>query len=291
VTNGTVNALVSNGTNIFMGGDFTSAGPTGNLQTRNRYAVFTPSGTLQNANPSFNNSINSLLISGSYLYIGGAFNDVNNGTTLNGLARINHSNWGLDTSFNAALNSGAVVKSLAVVGSVLYMGGSIASINGNSQTNLAAVNLSTGLNTSFAPSLSAGGTINQLIPKTGSNYIYVSGNFSLIGGQTRTHLALLDTATTYGDAVGGFAPTIDSEVKGIAFTNNGLYAVGNFTTINSNPRKGFANLDVINGSLFSTEEGHTELKTLLEDTDQMFLGGGFGEVKGQYRSGLSVLGK
>lgn len=84
--------------------------------------------------------------------------------------------------------------------------------------------------------------------------MYAGGLFSVIGGQAATsHLAKLDATTAAVDA--SFAPTPNSAVNALAFTNGTLYAGGAFTTIGGSgqtatPR--LAKLDPATGAVDTT---------------------------------------
>jgi len=71
--NGTVRAVLADGSGgWYIGGEFTSVGGV----TRNRLARINSDGTLHDWNPNANNTVNTLLISGSTIYVGGTFTNI-----------------------------------------------------------------------------------------------------------------------------------------------------------------------------------------------------------------------
>ncbi|MEI6664278.1 MAG: delta-60 repeat domain-containing protein, partial [Actinomycetes bacterium] len=112
--NSTVYALAVSGSNVYLGGYFTTAGGT----TRNRAAAIATDGTLQDWNPNMNSDVNALAVSGSNVYLGGYFTTAG-GTTRNRAAAI--ATDGTLQDWNPNLNSD--VNALAVSGSNVYLGG------------------------------------------------------------------------------------------------------------------------------------------------------------------------
>ena len=114
----TVNALAVSGTNLYVGGNFTSAGGvagTGYIAKWDGSGWSALGGTL--------GGVRTLAVSGTTLYVGGQFNKVySSGTTVvpgaTFIAKWNGSAW-------SALGSGAngTVTALAVSGTDLYVGG------------------------------------------------------------------------------------------------------------------------------------------------------------------------
>ena len=103
--NAVVYSLLLSGTTLYVGGDFTTVNGS---TTRNRLAALdttVAAGTATSFNPNMNSTVNSLLLSGTTLYAGGAFTTVNGSTTRNRLAALNTTvSAGTATSFDPNLN-------------------------------------------------------------------------------------------------------------------------------------------------------------------------------------------
>jgi hypothetical protein len=83
-----------------------------------------------------------------------------------------------------------------------------------------------------------GGIVND-ISIAGTN-VYVAGNFTTIGGQTRNRIAALSTVTGLATA---WNPSATAQVNALALDGNTVYAGGTFTTIGGQPRNRIAALD------------------------------------------------
>ena len=149
-----VEALAVSGSTVYAGGSFGAlctdpAGSCSNPGTpvaRNYLAAINTDGTLAAWNPGANNTVNALSVSGSTVYVGGAFTSAGGGsfgdTTRNYLAAFDAS--GALTSWNPGANS--TVIALAVSGSTVYAGGGFSQAGGAGasggtvRNHLAAIN-------------------------------------------------------------------------------------------------------------------------------------------------------
>ncbi len=97
----------------------------------------------------------------------------------------------VDSSWPAVVSSQQTsVLAMAVSGTTLYVGGSFASFGGVARTNLAAVDLTTGAVTSWAPVTD--GAVSAMAATAGG--IVAGGEFLVAGGAARERLAEFDTA-------------------------------------------------------------------------------------------------
>ncbi len=141
--NGALNSAVSviavNGTDVYAGGAFTNAAniPAADYIAKWNGAAWSALGSNGAGNGSISSgSVRALAMSGSNMYVGGAFTNVNNnGTILNAadyVAKWDGSSWsalGSNGAGNGSLNG--YVYALAVSGTDLYAGGSFANVNNN----------------------------------------------------------------------------------------------------------------------------------------------------------------
>ena len=182
-----VEAMVLNGTDLFVGGNFTRIGG----QARNGLAKLS---ILNNgaADPSWNPNISALetvralAVFGTNVFVGGQFDGVG-GVARRNLAKVNASGLGaVDVVWNADVD-GWYVSALAVSGSQLYVGGTFASLRGQVRTNLARVALTGGgvVDASWDPQ--PDGPVKALAA-AGSD-LFVGGSFSTIAGQDRGGIA------------------------------------------------------------------------------------------------------
>jgi hypothetical protein len=213
-----VGAFAVDGNTLYIGGSFTRwAGVNNsainlakvNATTGALDTTFGPTG--QNANGFAGGDVRALLVSGSSLFVGGAFNTyrgVNNAA--NNIAKLNKTTGAIDTTFSppGATANGftAPVLALAALGNALHVGGDFGGYKGvqDSARRIAKLDMTSGaLDTSFTP---AGATANgfngsvSALVATGSA-VYAVGNFSEYRGAAGANaIAKLDAATGALDA-------------------------------------------------------------------------------------------
>src|SRR5690606_14065080 len=91
--------------------------------------------------------------------------------------------------------SGYVVRSIVVssAADIIYIGGQFNSVGvgGAQRSRIAAVSMTTGLATSWAPVVN--GEVKAMVMS--GNRLYIGGLFTTIGGQSRNRIGAIDTAT------------------------------------------------------------------------------------------------
>ena len=187
-----VTCLCVSGTNLYLGGSFTSTtDSTGVAKSTTRIARWNPSTTLFEyigGNTSTTNgldfTVNSIVLdpNGTDIWVGGAFTLAQN--TLSNLGANYLVKWNVGTStWSNPLNIGigANVNTLYRTGNELHISGSFStSINGNLTKNYYLMyNIATGQMYSYNYQLfTASGFVNTMV-KIG-NYIYLGGSFSFL---------------------------------------------------------------------------------------------------------------
>ena len=250
-----VYALAVSGSDLYVGGSFTNVNNGGTTLTAADYIAkwdgtnWSALGSGSSGNGSLNSFVYALAVSGSDLYVGGSFTDVNNGgTTLSAadyVAKWDGTNWsalGSSGPNSGSLNS--YVYALAVSGTNLYVGGDFSNVN-NSGTTLTAADYIAkwdGTNWSALGSGSSGdGSLNyyvRALAVSGSN-LYVGGNFTNVnnGG---TVLGAADRVAKWdgtnwsalgSNGVGGGSLT--NWVFALAVGGRDLYAGGHFINVNN----------------------------------------------------------
>lgn len=282
--NGTVLAVLADGSGgWYIGGDFTTVGGV----TRNRLARINSDGTLHDWNPDADNTVNTLLISGSTIYVGGNFTNIG-GQTRNRIAALDAST-GLATAWNP--NASAIVNAIAVSGSNVYVGGNFTTIGGQTRNRIAALDASTGLATAWNPN--ASGTVNA-IAVSGST-IYVGGTFATIGGQSRNRIAALDAST--GSASAWNPNVTGGSINKMVLDGNNIYIGGTFTLVAGTTRNRIAALDAtatgtaLSPYLISTwnPSADDQVTSLLISGTTLYVGGFFSSIGGQSRARIAAL--
>ena len=131
--------------------------------------------------------------------IGGAFStysDGDNTYTVNGICRLN-TDGSRDTAFNPGTGinvvpGGEFIRSVALSGNKVVIGGHFSSFNGTSRLNIARLNADGSLDTTFNPGAGANGTVWSVLVQPNGE-VLMGGDFTSYNGTPRTHIALLNT--------------------------------------------------------------------------------------------------
>lgn len=221
-TNGPVNALFNNGTNLYAGGQFSEAYKATGSAVKTNLTTGVPTAVLPPVKLNNGTGTIQIMISdgGSGWYIGGLFDQVGSLGRTN-LAHL-LSDLTVDPDFNCALNG--TITDLALAPSGLYLAGSFTLVNGQSRPYLAQV-ANTGALTSFAPI-----TPNQPVKKlllVGSE-LFAGGEFTYLG--SRGQNAVLSSLTDH--SAGALLPAVNGTIyASVPDGSGGYYIGGNFTQI------------------------------------------------------------
>lgn len=131
------------------------------------------------------------------------------------------------------LQFNAQVRTMAVMGDTIYLGGDFTSVTDASGTKtrnyLCAVSLVTGLVTGFDPNMNGIVIITRFDT---AGRLWVGGDFTTVGGLTRARLAMFNADFT----LNAFDGQADGQVYGIAFGNGLAYIGGQFNNLGGSAR-------------------------------------------------------
>jgi hypothetical protein len=223
-TNGAVYAIAISGTDVYVGGSFSSPGT--NIAKWNGSSWYA-------LGSDINGTVKAIAISGSDVYVGGRFYKLK--TNIKNIAKWNGSSWSAIGS-GVGDQSSTSVFALAISGNNVYAGGDftspgnrIAKWNGSSWSALGS-----GTN----------GTV-YAIAISGTD-VYVGGSFTTAGSVSANRIAKWNATTNswsaLGDGVGG-------TVRAIAISGSDVYVGGDFTTAGGNTANYIAKW---NGSSWTT---------------------------------------
>jgi hypothetical protein len=127
----TVNTIAISGTEVYVGGTFTNAGGVPGANNIARWNSANSTWNRLGAPNAINNSVTTIAISGTEVYVGGNFTGAGGVTGANYIARWNSANntWNLVGAANAVNNT---VQDIKVSGSDVYIGGNFTNAGGNS---------------------------------------------------------------------------------------------------------------------------------------------------------------
>ena len=251
---GTVYALATEGTNLYVGGTYLQVSQTNSaLLTVNRIARW--SGSQWSAlGQGVNDTVFAVTTSGSNVYVGGRFIQATQtgGGTVNAsmIARWNGTSW---SALGSGTGLGVSVNAIAVAGSNVYVGGEFKQIGGVNATNLARWDgvawaaVGGGLQAGAYP------TVRALLPA--GNDLFVAGSFLRSGGGVSLNdIARWDGTNWFPLGTGTYGT-----INAIALSHGVLFAAGYFTSMEGSPAPGVARWDGANWT--SMGSGVTSLAT------------------------------
>jgi uncharacterized repeat protein (TIGR01451 family) len=222
--NGFVRALAVSGSTVYMAGDFDLV--NGVLSRSGAAAVDATTGLAQIWDPSIDDgAVETLAISGSTVYLGGSFTHVNGllATVRNGAAAFD-ATVGQATAWNPNVNGD--VRTLAVAGSTVYLGGQFSSVNGTlTRNNAAAVDTTSGVADGWNPNVS--GLVDALAVSGSTVYLggWFSGTDAVNGTLIRNHAAAVDAATGVANV---WNPDVGGPVDALAVSGSTVFLGGLF---------------------------------------------------------------
>ncbi|MCW2925884.1 MAG: hypothetical protein JWM98_3288 [Thermoleophilia bacterium] len=243
-TSDVVNELATAGADMFLAGDFTAT----NMVLRNHLAAFdAATGQLDLAwDPNVTGAdVRSIApnAAGTGLYIGGAFSQVG-GVARTNSALVNTAAAGaVDPTFNPAPNNR--VDAIAANATRVFLGGTFTTVNSGAgaRSYLASVDSATGAyDAAFNATVTGTDVLALTLDPSG---LYVGGNFTAIGGQSRSRAARLALASGLADS---WDPSPNSDVNGIVVQGSRVYLHGLFSLLGATTRQGAAAVDAVTGT-------------------------------------------
>lgn len=240
--NGTIIwAVASQGEHIFLGGGFNSVA---GVQHDHLAELTGRDGSLRPWNPQPNEIVTALTLANGQLLVGGGFR------SLGGMPRERLAAYDLATMQLSAWNpqitaifGGFPINELLPRDGVVFVAGNFQAVGGQPRTNLAKVDLTTGLPLNFRAD--ADGSVMALAIAGG--HLYVGGDFSRLGGVARSDLARVDLDS---GVVDDWAPEPDSwGVTDLSANSTALYVSGRFLNIAGATRYGSAAFSLQTGGL------------------------------------------
>jgi len=227
---------------IYLGGDFANAMGASRLHLAAKSDDPAILG-IDGWNPAADSTVNTLLLAGNAVLVGGAFHHVG------GQARNYAAALDTVTGSARAWNPGpdAPVAAFSSLGSLVYAGGAFANVGGAAHGGVVAIDASSG---SVQPwPAQVFGPVSAVAATAGA--IYVGGVFTHVGAASQTNLAAIDPAS---GAATSWSPEpwtpLDPAslllqqpgMRALAVASGSVYAGGVFATILRSPHSGVAGI-------------------------------------------------
>jgi uncharacterized delta-60 repeat protein len=231
------------------------------------------------------------------ILVGGAFTSLG-GQTRNNLGRIN-ADGSMDLNFNPGAGGGVdtAVGALAVQpdGKIL-VGGEFTSLAGQTRNNIGRLNPDGTLDTTFNPGVSGGDfSLVYSMAVQADGKILVGGDFTTLGGQSRTNIGRLNADGTVDST---FNPKTDGPVYALVVQPDGKIVVGGyFTRLGGLSRTNLGRLNAAGtiDTTFSTGAGTDDAPDAavfglaMQADGKVLVGGAFTTLGGQARANLGRL--
>lgn len=247
--NGTILDIERVGDRLFVAGAFTRAAPT-------RGGLVMISGITGELRPTFNPRIPSGVTAiapdgrGGW-YVGGSRFGPPGPVPGAQLLRVG-SHGIIDPAFAPVVEG--FIKTIAVVGDRVFIGGELRNVGGQTPGFIAALDSQTGALLNWRSPAIAGTLIPNVrqLHALGGGRLLVLGDFTTVGTAARPGLAILDSST---GALLPWAPSLRDTFTGavrasdVAVSGNQAFLCGPFTSVNGEARQWFAQVDLTTGDL------------------------------------------
>lgn len=243
---GQVNAVITDGTTLYVGGSFTTVTPRQvdppSFSRSNLAAIDLTTYTLTTFAPSIGGSVNALALSADSgtLYVGGAFTcigtldefNVCTGDIQNKIAAFDTAGAGSLLPFNPDIDGDVNAFALSSDGTpTLYVGGAFTNVGASPRDSLAAFDMTDNVGTLLAFDPNVNDTVNALALSLDETTLYATGSFTKINGVLpQQYLAAFNSTT---GATRNFKTVVDGTGRALERSSDGatLYVGGGFSNI------------------------------------------------------------
>jgi len=269
-TNGEVWALAVIGSDLYIGGNFTTAGGiTANHIAKWDGSSWSPLISSNGVN-GINGIVTALAVNGTELYAGGWFTDAG-GILTNNIAKWDGSNW---SAFGNGLQAAGAINALAIMGNDLYATSFILTPGLGGPGNLIVKWDGTSWST-----FSVMDDYVSCLYVDGSN-LYAGGQFTMANSVPANKIVKWD-GTQWSSLGSGTNHWIGGQ--GIVIQNSNLYISGRFTTAGNNSANFIAKWDGSNWYSFGTGVNNgmnNEVEALISSGTDLYASGSFTTAEG-----------
>lgn len=276
--NGEVFALVVSGNRVFVAGQFTKIKKK---KRSNLAALDARTGKVLSWTCNTDTRVTALALKGSRLFVGGWFTMIQ-GVRRNGLAVVSAGSGTLE-GWNPDPELHARIDALAIGERNVFFGGSFIAVGGQQRNCIAAADLDAGSVSSWdARARGVYPDMHAIAVRNG--VVYIGGDFSRIGDETRLNVAALDERTS---AVLPWSAVYNTPVEALA-VDSGFVYVGGHGTGNESTAVAF---DATTGAA-ATWNAHSNgfyIRSIAITDTSVAIAGAFSMAGGVERGGLAAL--
>ncbi len=229
---------------------------------------------------------------GPVIYVGGQFATASGRRHEGVLAAdaVSGSDLAWEPGLSAEFGLPAKITALAVDADTIYVCGGF-KLPGRSEFLATAAIRKTDATT--RPWLAASLAANVRTMQVDGPLVLVGGDFSLLAGEKRNHIAAIDTATGQVLPWNPDAPATDFNVQSgvvrqLCATASAVYAAGSFSRIGGADRSGIAALDPVTGAATAWNPQSTGVVSTFAASSSRLFVAGLTSVDGQSRGGLAA---
>ena len=311
VTDGVVNTVLSDGVNIFLGGNFSEAGPN----TGHGAELNVANGARDTNGPLITGPAGSAVYAVVHdgdkgWFIGGDFALVredprgeiaSRSSAAKKFSRAHLAHIKNDKTVSRLLDAvpNGPVRALVYAATArrLYVGGAFTDIDGESHLRIAAIDTTTGAPiTAWSPAV-ADGVVRALALSNDGATLFMGGNFTTVNGVAGIRgIAAIDTAS--GNLIGAWGAGAASvgtgeQINAIEVVDTKLYVAGNFSTVGGKARSNIAALSVTDGVADDTwnpgADGIVQALSVGNLGTFIYAGGAFSTLAGSNRPRIGRL--
>ena len=234
--------------------------------------------------PSGSSYVQSFMQANGKLYMAGSFSIINS-VTRYCLVAVDPPTGNVDLTWNPGNGfSGGALSAAIIVGNTMYVAGTFTNVGGAARNNLAAINLSTGVATSWNPNVDNWVTSLAM----SGDKLVVGGSFTHIGVKAQSYLAMIDTSTGLATT---WNPNLDERVYTLYASGNSVLVGGLFNSVNRVARTNLAAIDAVTGKVktgWVANAGST-VYALAASKGKLLVGGSFTNIGSSFVSYLAAL--
>jgi hypothetical protein len=277
-----IHAMALSGNTLYLG---TFPSIPGSQSGNNLTAVDATTGQAKAWSLNADGDVITLVVAGGTVYAGGTFYFVD-GQIHPGAVAIDAAT-GQVAAWNPDLKvSKSGISAIVVEGNTVYLGGNFWGVGDRYQNNLVAVDAVTGQPNAWNPWVPYISTFHlgaATISMSGGN-LFVGGDFTTVGGVTRSRLAAIDATTGKPTP---WNPGMDQPVKAMAISGNTVFAAG---FVGGGVTSRMLAIDASTGQVANWNfdiGGH--ISALAAAGGTCYVGGSFHSIGGQMRNNLAAI--